>query len=110
MSAPEAMSTRTRERYHCPANLARVVVTYFEKPNYLRLASSGTTAHEVTVCREDLTKYRAYLWEIYQLANNFSITRADWKRSLIRVWDEKEAAWTRRDPSLNKSDWVENSS
>ena len=107
MSAPEAMSTRTRERYHCPANLSRVVVTYFDKPHYLRLASSGTTAHEVTVCREDLTKYRAYLWEIYQLTHNFSISRHNWKKCLVRVWGEKEDVWTRHDPKLRKAEWID---
>ena len=107
MSALEARSARTRERYCCPANLARVVVTYFEKPNYLKLTSSGTAAHEVSVCREDLTKYRAYLWEIYQLTHNFSISRTNWKKCLVRVWGEKEDVWTRHDPKLRKAEWID---
>ena len=107
MSALEARSARTRERDCCPASLARVVVTYFEKPNYLKLTSSGTTAHEVTVCREDLTKYRAYLWEIYQLTHNFSISRRNWKKCLVRVWGEKEDVWTKHDPKLTKTEWID---
>ena len=89
MSAREAMSTGKRERYHGPAALSRVVGTYFERPTYLKLSATATSVHDATIHREDLTKYREYLWELYQLGNTFSITRPDWKKCLSMVWEEK---------------------
>ena len=79
------MALKQRQRFHGPAALSRVVLTYADKPNFLKVGET-TSVHEATISRDHLTKYKAYMWEIYSLDNNFAISRKDWKRCFGLIW------------------------
>ena len=58
--------------------------------------------------RNDLIKYEQYLWDIYKISPNFSISQKTWIQCLTVVWAERHKEWfSTQPPEETRQSWID---